>query len=191
MKRVLHIAALFASISSLGMIVVAQDDPEPPRKPTMTNHLEPFAFFLGEWLGSGESFGEEATVKRSYRVVLDGNFVQAKTRAESRTDDGTPGEVREDWGMVSFDDARDTIIVREFHSEGFVNQYKVTSISEDGRRIVMETESVENGGDLRARLTIDILEENEFEETFELAADDEPFKVWATARLHRMMRGGH
>lgn len=180
------IAAMFGAIAMTG-----HDQPE-RAKPTLTNHLEPFAFFLGSWLGSVDNMGREGTIRRTYTVVLDGNFVQFKTRADFDIgEDGVPAEVHQDWGMVSFDNGRDTMVVREFHTEGFVNQYVVKSISEDGRKIVLETESVENGPPgLRARLTLQVLEENEFEETFELASGDEPYRVCVSAQMHRMMTGG-
>ncbi|MGH8247883.1 MAG: hypothetical protein ACREUU_15795, partial [Gammaproteobacteria bacterium] len=46
---------------------------------------------------------------------------------------GKPGagkvEVHEDWGVISYDRARRTFVFRQFHVEGFVNQYVLQEIT--------------------------------------------------------------
>jgi hypothetical protein len=46
--------------------------------------------------------------------------------------------------MMSFDKGRKNFVFRQFHIEGFVNQYVMTSSSADGKTIVFTSESIEN-----------------------------------------------
>lgn len=39
---------------------------------------------------------------------------------------------------------RKTFVLRQFHIEGFVNQFKIESISPDGKTIIFISESIEN-----------------------------------------------
>lgn len=77
-------------------------------------------------------------------------------------------------------------MLRQFHVEGFVNQYVVSSISADRKTVVFETESIENiPPGWRARETYRILNENEFVETFELAQPGKEFAVYTENRFKR------
>ena len=74
------------------------------------------------------------------------------------------GEIHQDWGMISFDKVRKTFVLRQFHIEGFVNQYAMTSSSGDGRRL-FTLESIENiPAGYRARETYKIPGPDEFKE---------------------------
>lgn len=60
--------------------------------------------------------------------------------------------------------------MRQFHIEGFVNQYKLDSISPDKKTIVFISENIENiPAGWRAKENCDLTRDNEFTETFELA----------------------
>lgn len=50
------------------------------------------------------------------------------------------GEVHDDWGLFSQDSARKKLILRQFHIEGFVNQYVLPS--ENRTQLVFTTESM-------------------------------------------------
>jgi hypothetical protein len=77
--------------------------------------------------------------------VLNDKFIQVQNKS---TYDPQPknlkGEVHQDWGMISFDKSRKNFVLRQFHIEGFVNQYVMTSSSADGKTIVFTSESIEN-----------------------------------------------
>lgn len=47
--------------------------------------------------------------------------------------------------MMSFDKARKKFVLRQFHGEGFVNQYVMTSSSDDGKTIVFTSMVSPNG----------------------------------------------
>jgi hypothetical protein len=57
-----------------------------------------------------------------------------------------------------------------------------------GRRIVCTTERVENGSGMRARETIHLMSDHEFEETFELASPDGELELLFTNRWRRVPR---
>jgi len=60
------------------------------------------------------------------------------------------------------------------------------SLSSDGKTFVFVTESIENiSSGWRARGTYRILNENEFTETFELAAPDKDFEVYIENHFKR------
>ena len=65
------------------------------------------------------------------------------------------------------------------HVEGFVNQYKLESIAEDGKRLVFISEAIENiPAGWRAKGSYEVLGPDQIRETFELAGPDGPFEVY-------------
>jgi hypothetical protein len=78
-------------------------------------------------------------------------------------------------------------VLRQFHAEGFVNQYVMTSSSADGKTIVFTTESIENiPAGWRARETYKIINADEFIEVFELAEPGKDFDVYSESRHRRI-----
>lgn len=49
------------------------------------------------------------------------------------TEKNPKGEVHEDFGIFSYDQARKTFVMRGFYVEGFVNTYVMDEISGDGK----------------------------------------------------------
>jgi len=96
------------------------------------------------------------------------------------------GEVHEDWGMFSFDKARKAIVLRQFHVEGFVNQYVLKHVAADGQEFVFETEAIENvPSGFRARTTYRVTGPEKFESIFELAPPGAEFSEYRRNRLSR------
>ncbi len=84
--------------------------------------------------------------------------------------------MHEDWVFISYDKIRGLFVLREFHVEGFVNQYTLDTLSSDGKRFVFISESIENISEgWRARQIFTIQNEDEFSETFELASPGKDF----------------
>ena len=70
--------------------------------------------------------------------------------------------------------------MRQFHVEGFVNQYVMTSPSANSKTIVFTSESIENiPTGFRARETYKILGPDEFTEVFEIAEAGKDFEVYS------------
>jgi len=147
----------------------------------------PFKYFVGNWNGLGVAEGTNGNYERSYQFIFNRRFIEAKNKSTfSPTEKNPKGEVHEDLGYISYDKRRKTFILRQFHMEGFVNQYKLDSISKDGRTIVFTTEAIENiPNGWKAKETYQLINENEFIETFELAEPDKPFEVYSKVTMKR------
>jgi hypothetical protein len=141
---------------------------------------EPLRFFIGKWEGTGKGRPGVSTVEREYKFVLHDRFIEAKNKSVYEPQEDNPkGEVHEDWGLFSYDQGRKRFVLRQFHVEGFVNKYVLDSLSEDGKTLVYVTESIENfSPGWRAREIYKILSDDEFTETFELAAPDLHFEMY-------------
>jgi hypothetical protein len=146
----------------------------------------PIRFLLGSWQGEATGFGGPSTVEHTYEMVLGNQFIQLRTRSISAARDGQPGDVHEDQGFFSYDRARERIVLRQFLSEGFVNTYVLDDIEQDGRVLVLTSESTENAGGMRARLRYTIESDDVYELVLELA---QPGKDFAGCQSMRMRRG--
>lgn len=148
---------------------------------------EPLKFFVGAWEGEGEGRMGVSKVEREYTFVLNDQFLEMKNKSTYEPQEDNPkGEVHEDWGLFSYDQAREKFAFRQFHVEGFVNQYVSASLSADGKTFVFVTEAIENiSPGWRARETYQILNDDEFTETFELAPPEQEFELYITNHFKR------
>jgi hypothetical protein len=154
---------------------------------TTTDPFAPIGFLIGQWEGTSDGQPGKGTVRREYERVLNGRFVRVRNRSEYPIQEKNPkGEVHEDEGLFSFDRARKRLVFRQFHVEGFVNQY-VQDGESSPNRLVFTSESIENiPAGWRSRETYVVHGPDEFEEVFELAQGDKPFEVYSRARLKRV-----
>jgi hypothetical protein len=148
----------------------------------------PVKFFIGNWQGAGEGEPGKGQYERSYQFVLNKNFIEVKNKSTYPPTDKNPkGEVHEDRGYISYDKGRKTFILRQFHIEGFVNQYKLDSISGDGKTLVFLSEAIENNpAGWKAKETYHLASDNEFTETFELAPPNGKFEVYTKTIFKRL-----
>jgi len=146
-------------------------------------------FMVGEWKGESEGEPGKGTVKRSYRFLLGDNFLhEQNVSTYPPQPKNEKGEVHEHWSFFSHDRARHTLVLRQFHQEGFVNQYVMLPVTA-GRNIVFETEAFENvPASWKARETYEVVSPDEFIETFELSQGGKPFEVYSKARFKRVLR---
>jgi hypothetical protein len=150
---------------------------------------EPFRYFLGSWTGTGTGKPGVSSTKRTYSLVLADRFLEIKSRSVYEPQESNPsGEVHEELGLISYDKTRARYVMREFHVEGYVNQYVLEPPAPGDKKLTFVTEAVENiSSGWRARTTLEILSPDSFRETFELAG---PGKEWActiTNELHRAL----
>ena len=145
------------------------------------------AFLIGRGEGTSEGQPGEASVRREYTRALNGRFIRVHNRSEYAPQEKNPkGELHEDEGWFSFDRARKRIVFRQFHVEGFVNQY-VEDPGTTSPAVVFTTEAIENiPSGWRARETYIVHGPDEFEEVFELSEAGKPFEVYSRARLKRV-----
>jgi hypothetical protein len=148
---------------------------------------EPFNYFIGEWQGTG--FGEPGTGQyvRSYEYVLNGTFIHVRNQSVYKSQSqNLEGEIHQDWGFISRDKMRNTYVLHQFHTEGFVNQY-VMQNQDEGKDIVFITDNIENiPPGWRAKESYKILSPDEFIEVFELAAPGKDFELYTQCQLRRL-----
>jgi hypothetical protein len=138
----------------------------------------PFRFFLGGWEGTGTGKPGLSSCDRDYELILDDRFIQVRNRSVYEPQEANPeGEIHEDLGILSYDKTREIFVFREFHIEGYVNQYVLESWDREREILTLVTEMIENlAPGWQARTTYEILNDDEFRETFDLAG---PGKDWA------------
>lgn len=143
--------------------------------------------FIGTWKGEGGGEPGQGKYERSYQFILNKRFIEIRNKSTyPATTQNPKGEEHEDIGYLSYDNNRKTFILRQFHLEGFVNQFRLDTISPDKKTLVFITESIENiPKGWRAKETYRIVSDDEIEETFELAEPDKEFAVYTKVRLVR------
>lgn len=144
-------------------------------------------YFVGAWAGSGSGQPGLSTIDREYGFVLNERFLEVRNKSTYKPQEKNPkGEIHEDRGFVSWDRARRRFVLRQFHIEGFVNQYVADSVIVSPDSVVFRSEAIENiPAGFRARETYRILGPDEFIERFELAEPGGEFTVYSEARLKR------
>jgi hypothetical protein len=154
---------------------------------TAADPLQPLAFMIGQWEGTSQGQPGSAQVRREYARALNARFIRVQNRSVYQPQEKNPkGETHEDIGMISFDATRRRAVLRQFHGEGFVNQY-VADLEPGATKFVFTSEAIENiPAGWRARETYQVLGSDEFEEVFELAGPDKPFELYSRVRLKRV-----
>jgi len=146
-------------------------------------------FMVGEWAGESDGQPGKGAVKRTYRFVLGDKYLhEQNVSTYPPQPKNEKGEVHEHWSLFSHDRARRTLVLRQFHQEGFVNQYAMTTGSPAGT-VVFESEALENvQSGRKARETYQVVSADEFVETFELASGGGAYEVYSKARFKRVRR---
>jgi hypothetical protein len=180
-QRTLFISmVLFAA----GLACLRAESPSPAAKADIWMPLRPL---IGEW--EGESQGEPCKGKatRSYVFILNNRFLQETNKSVYAPQEKNPkGETHEHLSFFSYDKAAKKFMLRQFHIEGFVCQYELESISEDGRTLVFISGPMENFiPGWRGRETYRFLNENEFIETFALAGPGKEFATYSETHFRR------
>jgi hypothetical protein len=149
---------------------------------------KPLQFFIGIWSGTGKGEPGTGNYERAYQFVLNKKYIEVNNKSTYPPSEANKnkGEIHEDLGFISYDGARKSFMLRQFHIEGFVNQYKLDSISLDKKTIVFLSESIENiPQGFRARETYKIINQNEFIETFEIAEPGKNFALYTEVLFKR------
>ncbi len=171
MVRLLALAALVAGYGA------AQTDP-----------WVPLRFVEGRWEGKAAGEPGKGFSSREYRFELNGRFLSGRNKSvyEPKSPGGKP-EVHEDFGMFSYDRTAKKIVLRQFHVEGFVNEYTLDSVGPDGKTLEFTTVRIENiAPGWRAKEAWRIVSPDEFVETFSLAGPGKDFSVYTETRLKRV-----
>lgn len=154
---------------------------------TASDPLLPLSFLIGRWEGTSSGQPGSAKVQREYARVLNSHFIRVQNKSVYPPQAKNPkGETHEDHGVFSFDKTRKSAVLRQFHVEGFVNQY-VSDLSPQDGKVVFTSEAIENiPPGYRARESYTMLGPDEFEEHFELAEPGKAFETYSRARFIRV-----
>lgn len=127
MKSILALALLAgASLPAAGQTV-----PEPAER------WAAFEFFAGEWTGVESATFGEGRGERTYELVLQDAYFLSRNRSVFPPQESLPdGDVHDDWSVFSFDADRDTYLLRQFNSEGFVNTFVLDPSSSPPEHLV-------------------------------------------------------
>jgi hypothetical protein len=149
-----------------------------------TDPFASVAFLLGKWTGTVEGESGKGTAAREYVRVMNDRFIRVTNRSEYPPQEKNPkGEIHHDEGFFSVDRARKRLVLRQFHVEGFVNQYVQSA---DGA-LVFVSEAIENiPAGFRARETYTRNDADHFEELFEMAEPEKPFTPYSRTRFTRV-----
>lgn len=150
--------------------------------------VDPWAnmrFLAGSWTGVVNGQAGNGTASRTYEFVLRDKFLHVRNKSTYPPQEKNPkGEVHEDGGFLSYDSVRKKLVLRQFHVEGFVNQYVLQS--ESPNEVVFVSESIENiPNGWRARETYRVIGPDEFIERFELAEPGKTFELYSETRFRR------
>jgi hypothetical protein len=148
----------------------------------------PVRVFEGKWEGSITGKPGKQFSSREYQFVLHDTFLSQRDHSvyEAKTLDEMP-KIREDFGYFSYDTFLKKMVWRQFHSEGFINEYRLESVSTDGKFLEFITVRIENlAPGWRAKKSYRVLSADEIEETFSLAPPGKDFDVYTVAHLRRV-----
>jgi hypothetical protein len=148
---------------------------------------QPVRFLIGRWTGTAEGQAGTGTVERRYEFMLRDQFIQEhNTSTYPPQEKNKAGEVHQHMSIISYDRQRKTLVLRQFHVEGFVNLYALNQTASTPERLVFESEHFENfDNSWKAKETSDIVSPDEFIETFELAAPGKSFEIYSRNHLKR------
>jgi hypothetical protein len=179
------LTALVALVLAMGGAAPGAQTATSGQTAAPADRLALLAPLVGRWSGTTEGQPGTGTVERHYEQVLGARFVQVKNVSIYPPQARNPnGERHEDLGLFSYDNARQAIVFRQFHVEGFVNQYVLDAAS-TADRLVFATEAIENiPPGWRARETY-LIGADRLEEVFELAEPGQDFAVYSRNRLTR------
>jgi hypothetical protein len=147
----------------------------------------PMRYFIGSWVGDGEGQMGVGKYERNYQWALNGNFIQIRNKAAYAPQEKSPqGEIHEDIGYINYNSVEKKFMLRQFHVEGYVNEYKLETLSPDNKLYVFLSFEIENiPAGWRARETYQIISNDEYIETFELAPPGKDFTVYSKATMKR------
>lgn len=186
MRHLVRVAVILGLAFAMANVVAGQQSGT-SKPPDQSDPFKPVRQLIGQWEGDSQGEPGVGKMEREYVFVLKDRFLRVSNKAIYPPQQKNPkGEVHEDLGFIGYDRALKKRTFRQFHVEGFVVQYSLESISDDGRSFVFTSTAIENiAPGWRARETYRFLSNDEFIETFALAGPGKEFKAYSETRFRR------
>jgi len=143
--------------------------------------------FLGPWRGEGQGQPGKRQVDRTSEPALGGRFLLTLDTSRCEPQPLNPkGETHQEVGWYSFHDEAASVVLRQFHGEGFVCQYVAPASALMGDVLAFNTVAIENiPPGWRARETFTFHRSDAFDELFELAESGKAFETYSLNHLRR------
>lgn len=163
---------------------VHADEPDSGEPADKSGHWADYRLLAGTWEGRMDDRFGRGSAKRNYKFIFDDMFLVGWHTSVRQPQELSPdGDFHRELSIFSFDDERDSVVLRQFLIEGFVLQF----VCESKRmRLTCVSEHVENGAEIRARLTIEFENRYKFSELFELASGGEELRPFTAITFMRM-----
>jgi hypothetical protein len=170
------------------MVVSVVAGQQPVKTPPPSDPFAPVRFLVGTWKGENSGDPGNGTSDRTYAFDLGGAVLATRNVAVYPPQPkNAKGETHQDAGFITYDRVRRALVYRQFHSEGFVNQYLRDGAAGNADTVVFVTETIENiGPGWRARETYRRTGPDTITETFELAEPRKEFEVYSVCKLTRV-----
>lgn len=139
----------------------------------------------GSWQGAIDGRLGRGTGVRRYEFIMGGRFLMVRHLSVRLPQEKSPaGDEHEELAVYSIDSQRNSVVLREFLSEGVV---VLSSCDLQAQKVVCASQSVESGPGIRARLTLEIENRYQFTETYEIAwTDDQELQHYFTNQWTRV-----
>ena len=136
----------------------------------------------GKWEGPTTGKPGKGITSREYRFEMNGKFLSERNKVVWEK-----AALHEDFSYLSYDTRLKKIVWRQFHSEGFVHEYTLDSVSADGKSLEFSSVRIENiPSGFQAKESYRMLSADEIESTFWLAEPGKDFEVYTETRLKRV-----
>lgn len=167
-------------LSMTSLMAIAKDDIKP-------DPWKSVRFMVGAWKGVAEGESGRGAVSRTYAFVLNDRFIEERNNSVYPPQEANKkGETHEHRSFLSYDRKRKTLMLRQFHQEGFVNLYALDGGASTDMRLVFNSENFENfDNSWKARETYEVISPDEFIETFELAEPGKEYLVYSKNHFTR------
>ena len=143
-----------------------------------------FRFLEGKWIDEKPGVSK---VTQVYEFMFNEKYLQMRTRAVFEPTEKMPkGDVHEDLGIFSYDQARKTFVFRQFHVEGFVIEYVLEKRDEKTEELTFISEMIENAPPgTKAKEIFMFINKDEIEQSFHVAWPEQDYVCFALNKLKR------
>ncbi|MDX9695796.1 MAG: hypothetical protein RBT49_08400 [Bacteroidales bacterium] len=143
-------------------------------------------FLIGDWVGNGVGIGiKSSEISASYNYCLNDHFIEITNHFERKTSNKKQlTEIRDDWGMLSYNNNIGTIVYRQFNADGSFVQYHLNDSLSTIDNLIFESEIVENYKvNAQLRFTIRKVSEIEITTYFDIMLPGKPYVCYEQNKL--------